>query len=165
MFYLADQEIFELLMYQRHHIVSTVVNGLIYLHSYITEIIILYQLGCLHAHINLYSGVNAIISVTVDESYIMEDSVTLTCELACFSPGLRCNLSNITTDNGDVVNVMTNDVNGSRMAYSYPTQDIVVSDLKSGTTYNYCVIAIDNVTMEKVGTPVCGHFRTTSVGK
>ena len=100
-------------------------------------------------------AVQAIISVTE-----VTVSNTLECTLPCFSPNLRCNLSNITTNGVDAVNIIVTNGNivGSVMSYSYPTQRITISNLIDNTTYNYCVVAIDMTNMMKVGEPVCGSF-------
>ena len=54
----------------------------------------------------------------------------------------------------------TGNTSSSVMAYSYPTHVITVSDLNSGTTYNYCVIATNTTDKLHVGEPVCGNFTT-----
>ena len=116
----------------------------IYVHSYI--------------RINLI-GVNTILSVGV--SYIREDSATLSSEMPCFFPDLLCAITDLTTNNMIVtVKSTTDNDNGLVMAYSYPNCIILLSDLNSGTTYNYCVVAINATTMVQVGEPVCGNFTT-----
>ena len=107
-------------------------------------------------------GVNALLSVHEDN--ITEDSATLICELSCFSPNLRCAVSQFTTNNINVNMASgSGQVTGSVMAYSYPTQSLSVSCLTSGTTYNYCVIATDATNMVQVGEPVCGSFTTRNI--
>ena len=105
-----------------------------------------------------YVAVQAVISVTVET--VSTTNVTLDCTLPCFSPNLQCNLSNITTDGVDAVNIIVTNSNivGSVMSYSYPTQRTTISNLIDNTTYNYCVVAIDMTNMMKVGEPVCGSF-------
>ena len=94
-------------------------------------------------------------------SDITENSATLICELPCFSPNLRCVVSQFTTNNMDVnVASGSGQVTGSLMAYSYPTHTITLSCLNSGTTYNYCVVATDATNMGQVGEPMCGNFTT-----
>ena len=51
-------------------------------------------------------------------------------------------------------------VTGSLMAYSYPTQTILLIGLNSGITYNYCVVVTDAINIIQVGEPVCGNFTT-----
>ena len=81
--------------------------------------------------------------------------------MPCFSPNLQCVVSQFTTNNMDV-NAASGrgQVTGSLMAYSYPTQTILFIGLNSGTTYNYCVVATDDINMIQVGEPVCGNFTT-----
>ena len=77
---------------------------------------------------------------------------------------LTCVIAQFATNNIDVnVTSSTNDVSGSAMAYSYPTQTITVSGLNSGTTYRYCVIATDRTSTDvQIGktAAVCGSFTT-----
>lgn len=107
-------------------------------------------------------GVNAIFRVDVRN--LTEDSASLICELPCFSPDLRCVISNITTNNM-IVNVASTNghIIGSLMTYSYPTQIITLNCLNSDTTYNYCVIATNITNMMTVGVPVCGNFTTMTI--
>ena len=110
----------------------------------------------------VHIGVNTIISV--DETDVMENSATLTCELPCFSPNLLCALSNFTLSSMDVnVTNSPGNITGSLMTYSYPTQIITLSGLNSGTTYNYCIVATDITNMMVVGEPVCGDFTTQKI--
>ena len=111
----------------------------------------------------MHTAVQAIISVT--EENVSTTSATLDCTLPCFSPNLQCNLSDITTNGVDAVNINVTNGNivGSVMSYSYPTQRITISNLIPNTTYNYCVVAIDMTIMIKIGEPVCGSFTTTSI--
>ena len=97
----------------------------------------------------------------------MENSTTLICELPCFSPRLQCVISRFVTSCTDVDETdYTSDITGSVMTYSYPTQTITLSNLNSGTTYNYCVIATNTtntINMMEVREPVCGNFTTQKV--
>ena len=107
-------------------------------------------------------GVNAILSV--DEMDITENSATLTCELPCFSSNLQCVVSHFITSCADVnVTYGTNNITGSLMAYSYPTQTITVTGLNSDTTYNYCIVATDITNMMIFGEPVCDSFTTQKI--
>ena len=93
----------------------------------------------------------------------MENSATLICGLPCFSPTLQCVLSHFITNCTDVnVANTTSDIIGSVMSYTYPTQSIILSGLNSGTTYNYCVVAVDS-SMMMVGEPLCGTFTTQMI--
>ena len=94
-------------------------------------------------------------------SDITENSATLICELPCFFSNLRCVVSQFTTNNMDVnVASGSGQVTDSLMAYSYPTQTILLIGLNNGTTYNCCVVATDAINMIQVGEPVCGNFTT-----
>ena len=86
------------------------------------------------------------------------NSTVLKCELANFSVGLLCILYNISTNNADLTIMST--VNGSNTNDIYPTQLISLTNLTSGTTYNYCVVAVNVTTMMEIGDPVCGNFTT-----
>ena len=97
---------------------------------------------------------------------VSHDSTTLKCELACFSSGLECALYNITTNNTDIRSLImntTSNITESMASYNYPTQLITLTKLTSGTTYNYCVVAINVTNMTEVGDPVCGNFTTESL--
>ena len=99
----------------------------------------------------------------VDETDIEEDSITLVCQLPCFSPELKHSMHNFTSNGTDVnVTMVTGNITGSEESYSYPTQDMIISGLNSGTTYNYCVVLNDTVNFMVVGEPVCGSFITRS---
>ena len=89
----------------------------------------------------MYVGVNAILSVEVSD--ITENSATVISEMPCYSPDLLCAMSYLTTNDKSVtVEYTIDNGNGSVMAYSYPNCIILLSGLSSGTTYNYCVIAV-----------------------
>ena len=78
---------------------------------------------------------------------IKEDSVTLNAVMPCSSPGLQY-----------VVNLTRNNMNFTMKNLS--NNIMVLTGLSSGTTYIYCVIAIDTTDMMPVGDPVCGNFTT-----
>ena len=104
-------------------------------------------------------GVNAILSIS--ETSQLSDSVTLLCEMPCFSSDLQCVIFNLTANNMNIdVSITTGPVTGSVMSYSYPTQAITLNCLNSSTTYNYCVIATNITNMVEVGIPLCGNFTT-----
>ena len=111
-----------------------------------------------YIRINLI-GVNAILNVGVSD--IREDSATLTSEMPCFFPDLLCAVTDLII-NDMIVTVKNTTDNDDElvMAYSYPNCIILLSYLNSGTTYNYCVVAINATTMVQVGEPVCGNFTT-----
>jgi len=72
--------------------------------------------------------------------------------LACSSSTeLLCTIVNTTAPASSVGNYTTDD---------YPTQLLTFNELASGTTYNYCVVAINTTDMMEVGDPVCGDFTT-----
>ena len=54
----------------------------------------------------------------------------------------------------------SNNVTESVTSYNYPTQLITLTNLTSGTTYNYCVVAVNMTDVMQVGDPVCGNFTT-----
>ena len=108
---------------------------------------------CLYVHV--FTDVNAVLRV--DESNITENSARLICELPCSSPDLRCKIFNFTAcDMNIYVTNATHCVNGLMMLYVHKN----LSNLNSGTTYNYCVIAINTTNMTEVGKPVCSSFTT-----
>ena len=53
-------------------------------------------------------------------------------------------------------------ITGSLMAYSYPTQTIILTGLNSDTTYNYCIATTDMINMMEVGESMCGNFTTVA---
>ena len=82
--------------------------------------------------------------------------------MACFAD-LLCFISTLKINDMDVdVENTTDNGNGSMMAYNYPNHTILLTGLKSGTTYNYCVIAMNATNMEEVGEPMCGNFTTAA---
>lgn len=99
--------------------------------------------------------------MNVIKSDITEYSVTLSCELPCFTPDLQCELNDL-TKNGMSVNVPVNITNiaDSFMSYDYPRQNISVIDLDKNTTYSYCVTAVNMNTNESIGNPFCSSFTT-----
>ena len=107
--------------------------------------------------------------MAVSEEGITQNSVVLECELACFSPGLVCVLSNIATKSMGVTctlpTTVTSNFTGSFTSYNYRTQLITLTKLTSGTTYNYCVVGINVTTMMEVGDPVCGNFSTDATNE
>ena len=56
--------------------------------------------------------------------------------------------------------ITTSNIIGSLTSYNYPTQLITFTKLTSGTTYNYCVVAINVTDVMEAGDPVCGNFST-----
>ena len=105
-----------------------------------------------------YLGVNPISSIV--ETDITENSATLTCKLPCFSPNVQCLLSQFMSCTDINVTIDTGNITGSVESYSYPTQDMIISGLNSGTTYNYCVVLTNTTNMMEIGGPVCGSFTT-----
>jgi len=105
-------------------------------------------------------GTNALLDIKIEE--ISHTLAVLKCELACFSPKLECVLYNITSKNTDVTSMVliTSDITGAVSSYNYPTQLIAFTNLTSGTTYNYCVVAVNMTDMMEVGDPECGNFST-----
>ena len=89
----------------------------------------------------------------------MLTTATLDCTLPCFSPGINCSLSSIAPNNSEVM-ITHDEIMGSTMSYSYPTQQIMISNLANNTRHDYCVVAIDIINNITVGNPVCGNFTT-----
>ncbi|XP_065910565.1 uncharacterized protein [Dysidea avara] len=107
---------------------------------------------------------NAILNVNVKNA--SHNLTIVKCELACFSSKLECVLYNITTNNIDVTSLIMNttgNITGPLTSYNYPTQQITLTNLTSGTTYNYCVVGINVTNMMEVGDPVCGNFTTKNL--
>ena len=116
--------------------------------------------------LNNHLGVNPILSV--NESDIAENSATLISKMPCSSPDLQCVLSNLTTNNVDVImDINMTDTTGNitypEVTSGYPTHVITVSGLNSSTAYKYCVVATNAADMQQVGEPVCGNFTTTMI--
>ena len=106
-----------------------------------------------------FLAVAAILNVTLLN--VSSTTAALECTLPCFSPNIQCSLFNITPNNIEVITY--DDIMGSSMSYSYPTQQIMISNLRYNTTYEYCVVAIDTTNNNMtVGDPVCGSFTTTT---
>ena len=107
----------------------------------------------LNSVVGLFLGVQIF---DVNEASVTENSVTLICQLPCFSPDLQCVLYdmdvNVTIDPGNII--------GSVESYSYPTQAMIISGLNSSTTYNYCINLYNITDMMEVGESVCGSFNT-----
>ena len=116
--------------------------------------------GCIY----LCIGVNAILSVKVSD--MTEDSAKLNSETPCLSSDLKCDIFNLTTNNMSVTIENTTNISVSSILYSYPSCTILLTGLKSGTTYSYCLIAINDTTNDtkvvQVGKPMCGNFTTST---
>ena len=116
--------------------------------------------GCIY----LCIGVNAILSVEVSD--ITEDSAKLNSETPCLSSDLQCDIFTLTTNNMSVTIENTTNTPVSLMLYSYPSCTILLTGLKSDTTYSYCLIAINDTTNDtkvvQVGKPMCGNFTTST---
>ena len=82
--------------------------------------------------------------------------------MACFAD-LLCFISTLKINDMDVdVENTTDNGTGSMMAYNYPNHTMLLTGLKSGTTYNYCVIAMNATNLEEVGEQMCGNFTTAA---
>ena len=90
-------------------------------------------------------------------------TVTLECTLPCFSPDIRCGLCGLTLKDGDVVITRDGEIMGSTMSYSYPTQQIMISNLASDRIYDFCVVTINTTNNTDIGDPVYGSFTTTGI--
>ena len=101
----------------------------------------------------------AVAAVVVNFMYYYSTIATLECTLPCFSPNIQCRLFSITPNNNEVITY--GGIIRSSMRYSYPTQQIMISNLRYNTTYEYCVVAVDTTNNNMmVGDPVCGKFYT-----
>ena len=101
----------------------------------------------------------------VTEGKMLGNSAELVCRLACFSPNIYCKLSNIAIDGVKcdlTPNYTTSSISGSSSSYDYPTQNITIQDLTSGTRYNYCVtgVSVSNGERVDIGELICGGFIT-----
>jgi len=102
--------------------------------------------------VHITIGVNAIINIIEED--ISEASATLVCTLACSSSTrLLCTIVN-TTAPAPASSV------GNYTPDNYSTQLLIFNELSSGTSYNYCIVAINTTDMMEVGHPVCGDFTT-----
>ena len=95
----------------------------------------------------------AIVDLKIEN--ITQSSATFVCILGCSSTGLQCMLR--TSFGRSVVNDITVP---DDPGYNYPTQLITLTNLRSGTTYNYCVIAVNVIDMMEVGDVICGTITT-----
>ena len=140
---------------------------------------VLYIIVCMYTYIHtcMYIYIYAFVLQFVVVAAILNvmllnvssTTATLDCTLPCFSPNIWCRLFNITPNN---IEVITNGgIMGSSMSYSYPTQQIIISNLRYNTTYEYCIVAVvatnsnpTNITTNNmmIRDPVCGNFATTA---
>ena len=71
--------------------------------------------------------------------------------------------ANITRNDTEAIRISNDVIMGLVMSYSYPTQQIMISNLINDTMYIYCVAAYDNNNMI-VGKEVCDSFTTMRAG-
>ena len=108
---------------------------------------------CIFAEINILT--------TVDEEDVRHNSVTLVCVLTNASHGLECSLCSISTTDRDVtMYIIFTTGNISHINATFSSQSIALTNLTSGTTYNFCLTAIYAAYKTEVGEPVCGNFTT-----
>ena len=104
--------------------------------------------------------------VDVKVGKITETGATIVCELLCFSKDFGCLLTYITWLNKSVTiqdpTFHISNITGDPYSYSYPSQNITVTDLASDNMYHYCVHAINLTTMNISGFPLCGNFTTVT---
>jgi len=102
--------------------------------------------------------------LNVFEKDVDPDSVTLVCILANVSYGISCSLCSITI-NGHDVTMSTKFTTGniSLNGVNLPSQAITLTNLRCGTTYNYCLTAVYTSNMTEVGELLCGNFTTMNV--
>ena len=113
----------------------------------------------IYAFVLQFVAVAAILNVMLLD--VSSTTATLECTLPCFSPNIRCSLSTITPNYIEVITY--GGIMGSSVSYSYPTQQIMISNLRYNTTYEYCIVAVDTTTNNMtVGDPVCSNFITTA---
>ena len=113
----------------------------------------------------LYIELGPLLGVAQGE--VLENSAELNCTLACFSPNIHCELSNIAINGVKcelTPNYTTSSILGLFNSYDYPTQKIMIYNLTSGTRYNYCVtgVSVSDEDMVEVGQPICGSFTTST---
>ena len=116
----------------------------------------MYMYVYVYAFVLQFVAVAAIINVTL---IVSSTTATLECTLPCFSPNLWCNLS-ITPINGELITHYQVMESRRNFMLSYPTQQIVISNLASDRSYNYCVVVINATNNMTVGDPVCDSFTT-----
>ena len=130
-----------------------------------------YMHTCMYIYIYAFVLQFVVVAAILDVMLLNVSSTTasLECTLPCFSPNMWCNLFNNTPHNIEVITYGR--IMGSSVSYSYPTQQIMISNLRYNTTYEYCVVAVvttnsnpTNITTNNmtIGDPVCGNFATTA---
>ena len=113
----------------------------------------------IYAFVLQFVAVGAIINVTL---IVSPTTATLECTLPCFSPDIWCRLFSITPNNSAVL-ITYDRIMGSSMSYSYPTKQIMISNLSYNTAYEYCVVGSNTTNNDMtVGDPVCGNFTTAA---
>ena len=112
----------------------------------------------IYAFVLQFVAVAAILNVILLS--VSSTNVILECMLPCFSPDIWCGLLSFTPNNNEVVIITYGEIMGSTMSYSYPTQQIMISNLTHNTAYEYCLVAINTTNNITVGDPVCGNFTT-----
>ena len=106
-----------------------------------------------------FAEINVVyVLLAVVEETVHHESVTLVCVLSNVSYGINCSLCSITTNGKDVTVDTT--FNISQKNVTSFSQALTLSNLTSGTTYNFCLTTIYTANMTEVGQPVCGNFTT-----
>ena len=137
----------------------------VYAHTYMHTCMYIY----IYAFVLQFVAVAALLNVMLLN--VSSTTAILECTLLCFTPNIRCSLFSIVPNN--IAVIIYGDIMGSSMSYSYPTQQIMISNLRYNTTYEYCIHVVAVVTTNSnptnittnnmtIGDPVCGNFATTA---
>jgi len=110
-------------------------------------------------------GTNALVNFKVVE--ILETRATIVCELPCFSKDIECALSYVLWVNKSLT-IMNptfhiSNITGDQYTYSYPSQNVTITNLASNNLYHFCVHANNLTTMKISGHILCGTFATKHV--
>jgi len=109
-------------------------------------------------------GPGKTLNTTVVE--LMETKATIVCKLPCFSKDILCKPLSVTLTQEKTLEKMTNytlaisGFTGDRQSYSYPSQNITVTDLTRGNSYMLCVETYNFTTRKLLGDKVCLEFTT-----
>jgi len=105
-----------------------------------------------------------VVNITVAE--VMATTAIIVCELPCFSEDFGCLLTSVERiENKMMINVdptfHTSTITGEPYSYSYPTQNVTITNLNSNSKYHFCLSAV-NLTTIKIhnSSQLCGNFTT-----
>ncbi|XP_065887893.1 uncharacterized protein [Dysidea avara] len=110
-------------------------------------------------------GTNEIVNTALVE--VMETRATTVCKLSCFSKDIGCIPQQLwLLRKGKRVKKLTSftfhisNITGDSYSYSYPSQNITVTNLASGKSYLICIRAYNLTTTELYGSELCEEFTT-----